>query len=325
MNLSPALSPSSPLSFDFWRAYGILMRPYLLFVSGITGIVGLAVVPEIEAARVVYLLPVFFLAYGFGQALTDCFQMDTDALSAPYRPLVQGRVRQQDVLAVSLAGLTVCGMILAIANPWTLPLAALCVAGLATYTYFKRRWWAGPFYNAWIVAGLFFVAVVGGRAGLDLFLLSRADVLLPAGVVFFGYANFVLAGYFKDISADRATGYETLPVRYGRPASTLASDVFALVAVVTAGVLLIQMSGLSAPAVALVVAGGVASMTAQVRLHRVRTDEQAHVAIGPVVHAYILLLSSIAVAHQANWFIPLVLFYVGFVVALQRRPAHNQI
>ena len=28
-----------------------------------------------------------FLAYGFGQALTDWFRRDTDRLSAPYRPL----------------------------------------------------------------------------------------------------------------------------------------------------------------------------------------------------------------------------------------------
>ena len=35
---------------------------------------------------------------------------------------------------------------------------------------------------------------------------------------FFGYANFVLAGYFKDIEADRATGYRTFPVVFGRGA-----------------------------------------------------------------------------------------------------------
>ena len=46
-----------------------------------------------------------------------------------------------------------------------------------------------------------------------------ASALLLAGAallaVFFGYANFVLAGYFKDVDADRATGYHTLPVVFG--------------------------------------------------------------------------------------------------------------
>ena len=37
----------------------------------------------------------FFVSYGFGQALTDCFQTDTDALSAPYRPLVRGLVEEE--------------------------------------------------------------------------------------------------------------------------------------------------------------------------------------------------------------------------------------
>jgi 4-hydroxybenzoate polyprenyltransferase len=325
MTLSPVVRPSSPLSLDFWQAYGILMRPYLLFVSGITGIAGLAVVTELETARLFYLLPVFFLAYGFGQALTDCFQMDTDALSAPYRPLIQGRVRRSDVLAVSLGGLAASGLALAVATLWTLPLAALCVVGLATYTGFKRRWWAGPFYNAWIVAALFVLAVIAGSGGLDLPLLVRTDVLLAATVVFFGYANFVLAGYFKDVSADRATGYETLPVRYGLHVSRAGSDVFALAAVLATGLLLLLLPGVSPLAIAFAVAGGVASAAAQVRLHRVRCEEQAHEAIAPVVHAYILLLSSIAVAHRADWFLPLALLYAGFVLVLRRRPARNQI
>ncbi|MBM3297987.1 MAG: penicillin-binding protein 2, partial [Candidatus Aminicenantes bacterium] len=46
-----------------------------------------------------------FLSYGFGQALTDCFQTDTDSLSAPYRPLVRGTISRGQVLAVSLGGL----------------------------------------------------------------------------------------------------------------------------------------------------------------------------------------------------------------------------
>jgi len=39
--------------------------------------------------------------------------------------------------------------------------------------------------------------------------------------VFFGYANFVVMGYFKDISADRATGYRTFPVTFGWRAAAI--------------------------------------------------------------------------------------------------------
>ena len=62
-------------------------------------------------------LAVFCFSYGFGQALTDCFQRDTDRLSAPYRPLVRGRISVAQVLLVSLAGLLASMGVLAYLNP----------------------------------------------------------------------------------------------------------------------------------------------------------------------------------------------------------------
>jgi len=56
------------------------------------GLVGLAFAPDLPPGRVLLAFVPLFLSYGFGQALTDCFQIDTDAVSAPYRPLVRGIV-----------------------------------------------------------------------------------------------------------------------------------------------------------------------------------------------------------------------------------------
>ena len=115
------------------------------------------------------------------------------------------------------------------------------MVGLATYTWFKRRWWGGPFYNAWIVAVLMLIGHVSaaGVAGQAL----RWPPALPFALLatFFGYANFVLAGYFKDVSADRVTGYHTLPVVAGRSTAALVSDLYAGAAIVT--VLLAMASG----------------------------------------------------------------------------------
>ena len=120
---------------------------------------------------------------------------------------------------------------MAVGNPLVVPLAAVSILGLLTYTSFKRRWWAGPFYNAWIVAVLFLIGVLDGAPGRGFRVLTGPEVAPVAAVVFFGYANFVLAGYFKDVSADRATGYDTLPVRYGLPTAAWVSDLFAALAV----------------------------------------------------------------------------------------------
>lgn len=311
------------LSFSFVRDYAVTMRPYLLFVSGITGMAGLSLAPRLPFAATILLFAVFFLSYGFGQALTDCTQLDTDALSSPYRPLVRGTIRVKDVFRVSLVGLVLAGAILFLFSPWTVPLVVLSVLGLGTYTYFKRLWWAGPFYNATIVGMLFLIGYVTGGGAV------RATVhggTLPAtlGLAFFGYANFVLTGYFKDISADRKTNYNTLPVTFGRRLSAGVSDVFASLAVVCCAVALGSTAGGMVVNVAFL-AGVLATVLGQIRLHQVQSDEDAHRAIVPVVHAYLLLLISVAALHEPSWSAFLVGFYVLFVATMIGRPEQAQI
>jgi len=319
-------APARLLTAGFWRDYVVTMRPYLLFVSGVTGIAGLALAREPGGAAVAALSVVFFLTYGFGQALTDCFQLDTDALSAPYRPLVRGRVRRDDVLAVSAAGLVVSGFTIAAFAPGTLLFCGLAIAGLATYTWFKRRWWSGPWYNAWIVALVLFIAA---QTGLGI--SWREPALLGAVVAaFFGYANFVLVGYYKDLSADRATGYRTFPVVFGLRAAHVVSDLFAGLAVAGTIGAVAALTASAGPRELIRVAGfGLAALgtalMAQWQVHRVRSERRAHIAIGPVVHAYILLLATVAAAARPAWAPLLALFYLGFVATLHRRPMTEQI
>lgn len=305
------------------------MRPYLLFVSGATGLAGLALAPPLPVGHTLAFALVFFLSYGFGQALTDCFQLDTDSLSAPYRPLVQGRIRRRDVLAVSLAGLGASGLVFALHAPATIGLAALAVLGLATYTPFKRRWWAGPAYNAWIVAVLLLLGYVTGVGRIAP--VTWSPVLAATlAAVFFAYANFVLAGYFKDVPADRATGYRTLPVVFGWRAAALVSHglaLLALAAVGTATWLLIAGVGpaLPPPAAGLLGGGVVATVVAQVELQRVRRADTAHRAVAPVVHAYVLLVGGLAALARPAWGPALLAFYGAFVLVLSRRPMAEQI
>jgi 4-hydroxybenzoate polyprenyltransferase len=318
-------------TLEFVKSYWITMRPYLLFVSGITGIAGLSFVPALSLPVAILLFAMFFFAYGFGQALTDCFQMDTDALSSPYRPLSRGIVKREDVLRVSLAGLILSGIIVGICAPINIPLAGGAVLGLATYTYFKRRWWGGPWYNAWIVTLLCIIAYVAAMRGWNPGVLLNQPFLATLGVVSFGYANFVLSGYYKDVSADRATGYNTLPVRFGFRISNLVSDVFALGATASCcmALYLILTDGerllTAVPSVVFAVAGIYAVILAQIRLHKVTQEDESHKAIVPVVHAYVLLLSSIAAAMKPGWTFALIVFYAAFVWTMRSRPVTEQI
>ena len=109
--------PYRTLSTDFAKDYFITMRPYLLFVSGVTGICGMSFIDELSVSKAILIFLASFLSYGFGQALTDCFQTDTDSISSPYRPLTQGRISKSPVLAVSITGLILFISIFAIYNP----------------------------------------------------------------------------------------------------------------------------------------------------------------------------------------------------------------
>jgi 4-hydroxybenzoate polyprenyltransferase len=313
----------------FLRAMLITMRPYLLFLSGITGLAGIAAT---GSTSFVIIAPVFiasFLSYGFGQALTDCFQTDTDAIAAPYRPLVQGTVRKGSVLVASLLGLTLCCGIFAAGNHLNLLLGGLAVAGLATYTWFKRRWWGGPWYNAWIVCVLFLMAYISGtHADTPSIPATLAPLLL---IVFSGYANFVLSGYFKDIEADRQTGYNTFPVVFGRPPASLVSDLFAAGAVAGLGLHLgIVWSrdpsiGTVAPAALFGLWGVALAVRAQVLLHRNREDRTAHTPIRFVVQSYMLILSAAIAAIHPWWSLFLAAFYGAFLVVLRYRTEESQI
>lgn len=318
------------LSLDFIVAYVTTMRPYLLFVSGITGIVGMSLVTGATGTTAVLILIATFFSYGFGQALTDCFQIDTDALSSPYRPLTQGIVKKSQVMMVSVLGLATCVAILAALNPWNLLLGGLAGLGLATYTPFKRRWWGGPWYNAWIVAVLALMAFLAASGGVA---MEAVPDSLPwtIAAVFFAYANFVLAGYFKDVSADARSNYHTLPVVFGRKKAAGVSSVLAVLAMTAMGVAR-AFAPAEDPSVwvetlswGCFIAALAAAALGQVLLHRVTRDDESHKPIALVVHAYILGLSSVALSARPAWWALLLSFYLAFIVVLKRRPSRSQI
>lgn len=320
-------NPYPLFSLNFLKAYWITMRPYLLFVSGVTGLAGLALAGTTPPAKGIVIFIIFFFSYGFGQALTDCFQTDTDALSSPYRPLIQGLITKLQVLGVSLAGLLSSGVILFFCHPYTLLLSLLAVLGLATYTTFKRRWWAGPFYNAWIVALIpVIAALAGGALPLAAFREPPARWILFS--VFFGYANFVLMGYYKDISADRATGYRTLPVVWGWQPAAGVSDLFALLTFCFSGLLLYE-KGLASwqtwLSLCFWLAGVASTALAQGQIHRLREEALTYRPIANVVRGYVLIHLGLSSALNARLLLWGLIFYGWFEWTLRARPEPKQV
>ena len=318
------MTPYPLWSLRFWRAFWLTARPYLFFVSGASGLLGISLA-NADAAPSALAFGALFFSYGLGQALTDVFQVDTDALSSPYRPLVKGEITRSQVLGVSLLGLAVCGGVIGWLCPWTLAPSALAVAGLATYTFFKRRWWGGPPYNSWIVALLPLIGLVGAARSLDA--ARRPGVAWAMASTFFSYGIFVLIGYLKDVQADGKTGYRTLPVVFGRRRAVVCSAALFLVPTLCCSVMLLARAGAHPAPIASIlwIAGATLLATSHLLAWRVQTDDEAHPAVAWSVRGFVTLhLAEAALVRPS--LLPIgVAMLALFEVALASRPEKTQI
>lgn len=321
--------PVSVGTTTFWRAYWTTLRPYLFFVSGVSGLVGLALPGQLDWPRFVATLAACFFSYGLGQALTDVTQIDTDSISSPYRPLTQGIVTPRQVSLVSLTGLVLCALVLGMSNPVALLPCGVAVAGLASYTPMKRRWWAGPLWNSWIVALLPLIGFLCAPATVSRVAGSSA-LFAAMGSVFFSYAIFVLLGYHKDISADRLTGYQTIPVRFGWSTSVLVSGGFLVAALICSALLMRAWTPTLATAADLLpplfwAAGAAMLVAAHLAMLRTRVEAEAHGSIALVVRGYVLLHLGEATALMPLLTWPGLAGYALFELALAARPERSQI
>jgi 4-hydroxybenzoate polyprenyltransferase len=196
----------------------------------------------------------------------------------------------------------------------------LGVAGLATYTPLKRRWWGGPLWNSWIVALLPLIGFMCGEHAFGISPVLCASMLS----VFFSYAIFVLLGYFKDISADRATAYQTFPVVFGWKPAVLLSLLFLAGAMESSAYV---MSHLHLNAISMLLwLSGIASLAwAHGKMWLHRDEAQAYHAIGWVVRGYTLLHLAEVTAFRPDlvWFA--LAFYGVFELVLAYRPERTQI
>ena len=322
--------PYALLSLAFWKSYWITLRPYLFFISGIAGFYGIANNPDIPPHKLILGTAAFFFTYGLGQALTDVFQIDTDSISSPYRPLVQGLITNKQVFGVSLTGLLICVLILTVFNAWMLIPGFIGVLGLIAYTFFKRRWWGGPFWNAWIVAAL---ALMGKM--VHTFEFSRifdSNLIFGMLSIFFTYAVFVLTGYLKDISADRQTHYQTIPVKFGWKAAVVISLLYTLIAIAFSFLILknndifqfdtsFRIVIVIIWALSIVIYG-----LAHVQLITVQEDEKkAFIGIENIVRGFLLIHLAESLAFKPSFLIFGIGYYLLFEIVLFIRPEKSQV
>jgi 4-hydroxybenzoate polyprenyltransferase len=206
----------------------------------------------------------------------------------------------------------------------------LAVVGLLAYTTAKRKWWGGPVWNAWIVALL---PIIGRlvdreyrvRQAFNLEDSPSFAFFLAVLAIFFGYANFVVMGYFKDISADKETGYRTFPVVFGWLPAAVHSDFTAILTAFLTGWAMLSIGTLNIYGVGIFVTALVINAYAQIKIHQTRDERKAHGPIANIVRSFILYCAAIVITLKVDWLVFIVVFYFLFELALKFRPEKTQV
>ncbi len=204
---------------SFWYYYLRSMRLYYCFVTGTATLAGCVYRhgfrPDVpwdgcDAAVIV----IGFLAWGVNQIVSDWFDRKEDALNAPHRPMVSGKLAPRPALILSGSLMALFAVTAYLVSP--LSLAILIVGGLLNMLYSVLKW--VPVLNTLVYGAAIFCCTLFGLSAHCNLIENGAHWLLPA-LCFFGLPPHILMchnSYFKDIGGDRAAGLRTLPVLFPR-------------------------------------------------------------------------------------------------------------
>jgi geranylgeranylglycerol-phosphate geranylgeranyltransferase len=215
----------------FLREVAFALRPHFFALSGIAALAGAAGMDATAPSpwRLAVAAAICGLGWGVGQLLNDLLDYESDAINAPDRPVVAGRLPVGPVLALAV----LLGLSLALATLVLQPRAWILVVAsailLVVYNAAKRWPLLGNLAHGALVS---VAAAIGAAAVLDadaafdsasvLRALSaqwRTQVMTAAIGVWYLQSN-----YEKDRPGDRAAGYTTLATLLSvRTSATLRS------------------------------------------------------------------------------------------------------
>lgn len=185
------------------------MRLYYGFVTATTVLAGICIAPgtvSLVSPRCIAMLAFGFLAWGANQIFSDWCDRKEDAINAPHRPMVTGKLAPRPAFALSGAILAAIGAGSAFISLWTLPFLLAGGALNIAYSHLKRV----PVLNCMVYAAaisccaLYAIAGTAGRLPDSGEFAFVALTNLPA--------HFLMChnSYYKDVPGDKAAGVRTL-------------------------------------------------------------------------------------------------------------------
>lgn len=194
-------------------AYIKSMRPYLFFISGMAGLLGMVFSNATSSVgRTFSVLSILFVGWGVNQVINDLLGLKEDRINAPHRPLVTGELPIKAAVTFSLFFFVVGAIVTYFINPQALILYLLVFVLNIVYEYSKKVPLLGNIVFGFLLAPcVYYGAMCINSRGLEilldkkLFLIAVAIILINFTVAFFTY--------FKDFQGDKITGKKTIIVQ----------------------------------------------------------------------------------------------------------------
>ncbi len=205
-----------------------LTRPLNSLILALSVLLAIALTHKLTFSMPVVLavLSAVLIASG-GNVLNDCFDITSDRLNKPWRPLPSDKVRIRDAYIFAWMLLTAgCGLAVLI-SPANLIMALLAAMSLIVYDYrYKNRPLTGNLIVSFLTACAF---LYGGFAVND-----ATETIIPAIFSFFFHLGREIIKDVEDLPGDIAQGSETLPILWGKTNTLAAATIiYGLVIILT--------------------------------------------------------------------------------------------
>jgi 4-hydroxybenzoate polyprenyltransferase/geranylgeranylglycerol-phosphate geranylgeranyltransferase len=241
------------------RAHLETWRPYTLAYPGLVSLAGAAAdTGGVTTAGVLAAWLCSTLGWLGGHYLGDYFDRDLDAIGKPQRPIPSGRLAPGTARACGLGAMLAAAAV-AIAVKWPVVVGvALALAGIVAYSrLLKGRGILGNAVRGLLTAlAVLFGAAVAAPTGQ-----TPSWHVLPVALAFLSHdtaSNIV--GTLRDVDADRAGGYRTLPVVRGLGTATRVASLLYVVALAVAVSYVLGAENAAACAVLAVVAAVIGAL-----------------------------------------------------------------
>lgn len=195
-------------------AYTKSMRPYLFFISGMAGWLGVVFSGTTSSiTKIITVISVVFIGWGVNQVINDLLGLKADKINAPHRPLISGELSIKEAIAISLFFFILGGIITYFLNPQAIILFLLVFMLNIIYEYSKKVPFLGNIVFGFLLAPcVYYGAMCINNKGLWDVLLDKRLGLIAIAVIL---VNITVAffTYYKDYIGDKAGGRRTIIVQ----------------------------------------------------------------------------------------------------------------